>query len=299
MSPAPPPVLVRCPAKINLFLEVVRRRADGYHDIDTVMQAIDLFDDLTVAARDDEAIRLACSDPSLPTDEGNLVVRAALALREATGTARGAELSLVKRVPSQAGLGGGSSDAAGTLVGLNHAWGLGLSRAELMAVAADVGSDVAFFMTDGAARCTGRGEIIEPIEGAAACHYVLVCPPLSVSTPAAYRKLRFPLTPTDRIATMTRCSLVSGDSESLGASLFNRLEGPVFARVPALADAKRQLERSALFTGVAMTGSGSALFGVCRPDEWREARDRVAALALGQTLCVRGIRHGAVLRPSD
>ena len=276
MSPEAPSIRVRCPAKLNLFLEVVRRRADGYHEIDTVMQAISLLDDLEVQARDDGELRLTCSDPSLPTDGRNLVVRAARALREATGCTAGATMRLTKRIPMQAGLGGGSSDAA----------------ADLAAVAAEVGSDVAFFLTGGTARCTGRGERVEPVACAAECFYVLVCPRVSVSTAAAYQKLRFPLTPVRRDATMACHSLVEGDVEGRGASLFNRLEAPAFAMYPALSEVKRRLMATGLFAGVAMTGSGSALFGLCPASQWMSARERVAGLGVGDVLSVRSMGRG-------
>ncbi len=283
---------VRCPAKLNLFLEVVRRRADGYHEIDTVMQAISLFDELEIAPRDDGELRLACSDPALPTDEGNLVVRAALALRERTGCALGATLRLTKRIPSEAGLAGGSSDAAGALVGLNEAWGTALGTEELAELAAAVGSDVAFFLTGGAARCTGRGEQVEPLGTTPRTHYVLVCPQVKVSTALAYGKLRFPLTPVDQVATMTVRSLVDGDIEGLGSSLFNRLEEPALALYPELLEAKRRLEATGLFAGVAMSGSGSALFGLCRPEGRQAAFAGAAELGLGETLAVEGVAHG-------
>ncbi|MFC1806426.1 4-(cytidine 5'-diphospho)-2-C-methyl-D-erythritol kinase [Planctomycetota bacterium] len=288
-------ILVRCPAKLNLFLEVVRRREDGYHELDTVMQAVDLVDELAIRPRDDAELRLVCSDPSLPTDERNLALRAALALREATGGSLGADLRLTKRIPQQAGLGGGSSDAAGALAGLNEAWGTGLDAEDLARLAAQVGSDVAFFLTGGTARCSGRGEVVEPLRSAGEWVYVLVCPEVSVATRAAYEKLRFPLTPVGRNSTMTACRLVEGDVEGLGAALFNRLEGPAFEIHPALFDAKRRLEGTGLFAGVAMTGSGSALFGLCRPERWRHARERVAALRLGDALCVRSIDCGVAV----
>ena len=287
--------MVRCPAKINLFLDVVRRRPDGYHDIDTVMQAIDLFDELEIEPRRDGALTLACSDPTLPTDERNLVVRAAAALREATGCRAGARMRLTKRIPTQAGLGGGSSDAAGALVGLNAAWGLGLPADQLRDVAAGVGSDVPFFLLGGTARCTGRGEQVEPVAGAAQCHYVLVCPHVKVSTAAAYRKLRFPLTPTGLDASMCVYNLVEGNVETVGRCLYNRLEDPAFSIHPMLSDAKSGLAECGVFAGVCMTGSGSALFGLCRPQEAKGACERAAGLGLGRARRVRGIASGVVV----
>jgi len=289
---------VRCPAKLNLFLEVIRRRPDGYHDIDTVMQAIDLYDDLHVSPRAEPALALECSDPALPCDERNLALRAAKALREHTGHRGGAHLRLTKRIPSQAGLGGGSSDAAGALVGLNRAWGLGLSVEELRGVAAQVGSDVAFFLYGGTARCTGRGERVEPVAGPPEQRYVLVCPQVAVSTAEAYKRVRLPLTSAGASASMLIQNLVDGDVEGLGQSLYNRLEDSAFTIDPMLAEVKSRLLASGLFAGVGMTGSGAALFGLCRCEEWVRAYERVAALGLGQTYCVRSITQGAEARPA-
>lgn len=290
-------LLVRCPAKLNLFLEVVRRRPDGYHDLDTVMQAIDLYDDLHVAPRADGALTLECSDPTLPTGERNLVLKAALALREGTGHRGGAHLRLVKRIPAEAGLGGGSSDAAGALVGLNAAWDLGLSSAELGDVAAAVGSDVAFFLAGGTARCTGRGEQVEPAEVAGTFHYVLVCPQAGVSTAAAYRSLCFPLTHRGASASMILCALAEGDIDAVGRSLFNRLETPAFRLHPSLSDGKARLAAVGCFAGVAMTGSGSALFGLCRPADREVAFGETVGLQLGETYAVRSVTHGVRCEP--
>lgn len=295
MTGRPPPLTVRCPAKLNLYLEVVRRRPDGYHDLDTIMQAIDLFDELEVVPRRGPELTLECSDASVPADARNLVVRAALALRRHTGHAGGAHFRLAKRIPAGAGLGGGSSDAAGALVALNRLWGLGLSTARLTEVAAAVGSDVAFFLTGGTARCTGRGEQVEPLPAPRTFHYVLVCPALRVSTAGVYARVRFPLTPRRADAIMPLRELASGDVEGLGRALFNRLEAPAFLGHPSLANGKACLAASGNFVGVAMTGSGSALFGVCRAADRAVALERTMALHLGQTHGVRSLAHGARL----
>ena len=283
---------VRCPAKLNLFLEVVERRPDGYHNLDTIMQAVDLYDELEIVAQPEPELSLECSDPTLPCDERNLVLRAALALRQATGCRVGARFRLAKRIPMQAGLGGGSSDAAGALLGLNQAWCLGLSTESLREIAASVGSDVAFFLYGGTARCRGRGELVEPLPVSARFDYVLLFPRVGVSTAEAYGRLRFPLTPQAPSATILLDSLLAGDVSSLGRSLFNRLEGPAFGIHPRLAEAKGRLAASGLFQGVCMTGSGSALFGLCRPEDAEHAREGTVALRLGQAASVRSVGRG-------
>ncbi|MFP4058503.1 MAG: 4-(cytidine 5'-diphospho)-2-C-methyl-D-erythritol kinase [Candidatus Brocadiia bacterium] len=286
------PVTVRCPAKLNLFLEVLGRRPDGYHDIDTVMQAIDLYDELHIAPRAGPALRLECDCAGLPSDERNLALRAAMALKEETGYPGGARLRLTKRIPVGAGLGGGSSDAAGALVGLDRAWGLGLRDEGLRQLAARVGSDVAFFLRGGTARCTGRGEAVEPAAARLRARYALVCPPLSVSTAEVYKKLRFPLTPTGARASMLVQCLAQGDVEGLGATLYNRLEEPAFHLYPGLREGKSRLEATGLFAGVLMTGSGAALFGLRRPRSPDRLPRSLASLGLGTWYAVRGIGHG-------
>jgi 4-diphosphocytidyl-2-C-methyl-D-erythritol kinase len=161
----PDAIVAWAPAKVNLTLEVVGKRPDGYHAIETLMVAVDLFDTLEVRRGPAGVVALECDPPTLPTDGRNLVVKAADALRRAAGTDQGASLRLTKRIPHEAGLGGGSSDAATTLLALNRLWGLGLGRDELAAVAAGVGSDVAFFLSPPAGWCTGRGEVVtsEPV----------------------------------------------------------------------------------------------------------------------------------------
>lgn len=283
-------VIVRCPAKLNLFLEVVRRRPDGFHELDTVMQAIDLFDDLAITPREEPMLSLECSDPSLPADGRNLVLRAAEALRARTGFRGGAHFALTKRIPPQAGLGGGSSDAAGALVGLNQAWGLGLSREELREVAAGVGSDVAFFLYGGTARCTGRGEVVEPVPARAPCCFVLVCPPFGVSTAAAYGRVR--LTSERARASMLLESLAQGSVAGVGKGLFNRLEDAAFELQPELRGLKARVAGIGLFAGTCMTGSGSGLFGLCEAGVWRRAREAVAGLGAGRVHAVRSVASG-------
>src|SRR5438045_753982 len=175
------------PAKVNLFLEVVGKRPDGFHELRTLMAAVSLYDTLTFAPAPPGPIRLSCPGVPLSTGPENLVVRAAEALRRYAGTDAGADVVLTKRIPLAAGLAGGSTDAAATLVGLNRLWGLGLSRAELMPLAAGLGSDVAFFLAPPCAWCTGRGEVVEPWPLGARLHLVLVAPPFGLGTADVYR----------------------------------------------------------------------------------------------------------------
>jgi 4-diphosphocytidyl-2-C-methyl-D-erythritol kinase len=221
LDPVPPNTLrVLAPAKVNLFLEVLGKRPDGYHEIATLMMAIDLTDVLDLSPSEDGSLSLTCDEPDLSTGPDNLVLKAALRLRAKTGTMSGATIRLTKRIPWAAGLGGGSSDAAATLKGLNELWKLGLSREELSAIGAELGSDVPFFLNGNAAWCTGRGEIIEPVAIGRPLDLVLVKPPEALATAEVYRHVRMPATP--RSGETLRGALAAGDVEAIGRSMHNR-----------------------------------------------------------------------------
>ena len=177
-------------AKINWDLCVLGRRPDGFHELDTVMVNVSLHDTLTFEPAAD--LVLTCDDPTLPTDERNLVVKAARALAAASGKTCGARIHLIKRIPAGGGMGGGSSDCACALIGLNRLWNLGWPPSRLHPLAAELGSDVPFFLYGGWRRCRGRGEIVEPLEGSAdwpPVRLLLVLTPLHVPTPLVYKDL--------------------------------------------------------------------------------------------------------------
>ncbi len=247
------------PAKLNLTLEIVAKRPDGYHAVESLMVPVDLADELEF--RDAEELSLTCDEPTIPTDGRNLVLKAAEALRRTTGSRRGAAIHLRKRIPHEAGLGGGSSDAATTLLALNEIWGLNLPPADLATVAAEIGSDVAFFLARSAAWCTGRGEIVEAESTGAAIDVVIVKPPVGLSTKEIYGRVSVPAHPVD--GTPARGALRTGDLDALGRALFNRLQAPAFAVAPAVESLHREL---AAFgpPGCQLSGSGSALFALCR-----------------------------------
>lgn len=255
-------LVAAAPAKLNLFLEILRKRSDGYHDLESLMVAVDLFDTLELRATHDGQIALACEPATLSAGPDNLVHKAAVALRNhAEQPQLGAAIRLTKRIPTQAGLGGGSSDAAAALAGLNEIWKLGLTRQELLAIAASIGSDVAFFLTPPAAWCTGRGERATPEQSAGGFHFVLVCPPVGLGTAGVYGRLTVPREPVPGAA--VRAAFRCGDPEALGRVIFNRLEGPAFALGPLVGRIRRRLG-SLGACGAMMSGSGSAVFAVCR-----------------------------------
>ncbi|MEY2505586.1 MAG: 4-diphosphocytidyl-2-C-methyl-D-erythritol kinase, partial [Verrucomicrobiota bacterium] len=182
---------VSAPAKINLSFHISGRRADSFHEIETLMAPISLADRLTIEARRGETgIEFFCDDPSVPAGEDNLVVRAARLFQDATKVAAGLKIILEKKIPHGAGLGGGSSDAASTLLGLNELFATGLEENKLIELGAQLGSDVPFFIVRSPAICRGRGEIVAPAELPGRFRLLLVKPDFGVPTPCAYGRWR-------------------------------------------------------------------------------------------------------------
>jgi 4-diphosphocytidyl-2-C-methyl-D-erythritol kinase len=271
------------PAKLNLFLEVLGKRPDGYHELETLMVTVDLHDTLSFTDDPSGRISLRCDDPSLPTGPENLVVQAAERLKADAGVDRGATISLAKAIPAQAGLGGGSSDAAATLTALDRLWELQTPSDRLEALAGEIGSDVAFFRHAPAAVCRGRGERVEPVELPKPFSFVLVCPPVGSSTAEVYHHLVPPARP--RPIGPVLEALSAGDPAALGRTLFNRLQETAERIHPALARARGALEElgPSLLDGHLMSGSGSAYFGLCRdPAAADTAARQLAATGLGR-----------------
>mgnify|MGYP001328556971 CR=1 FL=1 len=257
------------PAKINLFLEVLGRRNDGYHELVTCMVPLAWGDTLQFTAS--SQLSLTCSDPSLPLDENNLVLKAALALQQYSRTTAGASIHLEKRIPSPAGLGGGSSDAAATLRGLNQLWQLQLPVTELMNLAATLGSDVPFFLAGTAAWCRGRGEQVTPIELGCRLALLVVCPQVGLSTPAVYQALQAPSLEVGLPQAVSEVTMLEAlrmkSPENIARSLFNPLQTSAEECLPLLRAVRELLEQApslGLCLGGLMSGSGSSYFAVCR-----------------------------------
>jgi 4-diphosphocytidyl-2-C-methyl-D-erythritol kinase len=274
---SPKPGLVTAShAKVNLFLEVIAKRPDGYHDIETVMHEISLADTVRIVNSPAGKISVECDPPSGgPSGRKNLAYRAADLLRRRYGIKRGVKIFIEKRIPAGAGLGGGSSNAAAVLKGLNKLWRLGLGRKELMELAAEVGSDVPFFIVGGTALCTGRGEKVKPMRFKRRLNFVIVMPSFGVSTAKVYRSEGLNLTLARKRAKLLTWGKASGRNVSICPILFNRLEEATFRLYPEIKRLKTAVARSCS-GGALMCGSGSAVFGLCRDP--REAAKAAAAL---------------------
>jgi 4-diphosphocytidyl-2-C-methyl-D-erythritol kinase len=266
---------VSASAKVNLTLEVLGKRSDGYHEIATVLQAVDLADRIMLEDASDSVV-FGTDSPNVPPDADNLVARAAALLKHAAGVERGARLRLEKRIPVAAGLGGGSSDAAATLLGLNRLWRLRWSLGRLAEVAAVLGSDVPFFLRGGRALATGRGECVRRLEGGGGYAIVLVNPNLALSTREVYgRVTERVFSDGARTQAMIR-ALARRNAAQVAASLYNGLERVVEPAYPVIGQMKAALVGAGAL-GAAMSGSGPTVFGIARSrDHARQIRRRVA-----------------------
>lgn len=265
-------VCVRTPAKLNLFLEVLGKRPDGFHELETLMTPVNLYDFLWFAPADTGEIELACErfpdagesaeeTSRLPEGTDNLVVRAVRLLADRAGVKVGARMKLWKRIPVAAGMAGGSSDAAAALVAANVGWRLDWPRERLLPLAAELGSDVPFFLGTGPAVCRGRGERIEPSAGLGHLHFVVVAPPVGLSTAAVFRCCR-PAEAPRPLAPLLE-ALRAGDLAVAGCSLFNRLQ-PAAAELSPWIDRMKNEFAAGGFVGHQMSGSGTSYFGLCR-----------------------------------
>ena len=250
-------------AKINLTLRVLGRRDDGYHEINTVFQTVTLHDELTFNALDDERLELVCDAPAdIPSDETNLVHRAAVALRERFGVKRGARVNMKKIIPAGGGLGGGSSNAAVALLGLARLWEINTDRGTLTEIGAVLGADVPFFLTGGTALGMGRGTDIHPLADLPLQHFLLVTPEVKVSTVEAYKSLNAPaltkaVSPVNLAVSRTQAEI----SRSLHEVLANDFERMVFQLYPEIERARNALVGVGA-SGSLLSGSGSTVYGL-------------------------------------
>lgn len=251
---------VKAFAKINWSLRILRRRADGYHDLETLFQTISLHD--TIVLMESDRFAITCDDANVPCDETNLVMRAARAINSPP-----MYIALQKRIPAGGGLGGGSSDAAATLQAVDRLFSLGVSRERMQDLALSLGSDVPFFLVGGTAYGTGRGEQLTPLPAAAPVPLLLLFPAERISTTEAFslvRKFSKPL------GVDSYRKMLSDDLLSHAGELVNDFEEPIFKRMPNL----RELRDRLVTSGAAwarMTGSGSTIVGAFRSQSARDA----------------------------
>lgn len=260
-------MLKKSPCKVNLLLNVLGRRADGFHELETVFQPVALCDELTFEPAAN-GVSLSCNEKSLPANSGNLVFRAAEQFLAAARISAGVKIHLEKRIPLAAGLGGGSGNAATTLLALNEFFGRPLAAEKLFEIAAALGSDVPFFLQDKPALAAGRGEQIQPLEpfpALAGKAFLLIHPGFGISTPWAYQNLaRFPaaLNGQKGRAQKIIARLQTSDLSPASAEFYNSLEAPAFEKFPIL-----KLFKEFLLAGGAraalMSGSGSTTFAIC------------------------------------
>lgn len=296
-APSTTGVRVRCPAKINVGLWIVGRRPDGYHDVDTILQTISLEDTLTLEPAREEGLALTTSGRTIEGAGPNLVERAWDLLR-AEGLARdhGVRARLVKRIPMGAGLGGGSSDAAGLLVGANRLFDLGLSTSDLQALGARLGADVPFLIRGGTARGTGRGDQVRQLCPIPPLWTVLASPPFGIATTWAYGQVRKRLTHLGTAGNVLETAIAAGHISEMAAAMRNVFEDVVLSDYPVLDALKRAMESRGAIKAQ-LTGSGSSLFGFV------STHDEALAIAKGiagtgaEVRVVRTLERGVAVAP--
>jgi 4-diphosphocytidyl-2-C-methyl-D-erythritol kinase len=287
-------VAVQAPAKLNLFFEVLGKRNDGFHEIETLMVPINLYDSLTFSPDPSGRISLHCrwartADAAalgeLPASAENLATKAAVLLRERAGISTGARMRLVKRIPSAAGLGGGSSDAAAALLAANSGWKVNWSTERLMVLAAELGSDVPFFLAGGAAICRGRGEVVEPVGRLGTLFGVVVRPPVGLNTAEVYRHCR-PGRPACSVQPLVR-AMRRGDFGRLKSLMHNRLEEAAEGLCPWVGRLQHEFARLNC-VAAQMSGSGTSYFAICHHAQHaRRVAGRLRSRGVGRVYAVR------------
>jgi len=253
---------IKAYAKVNIGLDVVGTREDGYHLLDMVMQTVELHDDIQLTRREDDQVILTCDDPMVPTDDRNLAIKAVRALENALGRKFGVDIHLKKRIPSQAGLGGGSSDGAAVLKGVNDLFQLGLSLEQLATLAVKLGADVPYFLYGGTMRCQGIGEVLSILPTIPECRIVIVKPKVGMSTKYVYDNLD-PNIHADMSAVIR--GFFDQDIHAIASNMSNVLETVTASSLREINIVKEALmEAGAL--GVSMSGSGTAVFGIFPPN---------------------------------
>lgn len=255
----------KAPAKINLTLDILNKREDGYHEVEMIMTMVDLSDRLELEALDRDEIVITSSVGYIPLDEKNHAYQAARLIKERYGIRQGVHIHIDKQIPVSAGLGGGSSDAAAALRGLNRLWKMNISTDELQKLGAEIGSDVPFCVTGGTVLATGRGERLEPLPSLPPCWVVLAKPSVSVSTAEVYRRFDVAFNTEEPKSGRMRDAIERRDFAAICASLGNMLEQVTVRIHPEVGRIKACMQRLGA-DGVQMSGSGPTVFGLVRKE---------------------------------
>ncbi|MFA9559781.1 4-(cytidine 5'-diphospho)-2-C-methyl-D-erythritol kinase [Evansella sp. AB-rgal1] len=256
--------IIKAPAKINLTLDVVRKREDGYHDVEMVMTTVDLADRIQLTTIDSDRISIDVSHGFVPNNENNLAYQAANVLKSRLGINKGISIVIDKQIPVSAGLAGGSTDAAAVLRGLNEMWGLGLSMSELAEIGLEIGSDVPFCVHGGTALATGRGEKLEFLPPPPPCWVILVKPPIGVSTRDIYQRLKVNQLIHPDTNGMIK-AIEEQNFEDICSKLENVMEKATFELHPSVKNIKKRITQYGA-DGVVMSGSGPTIFALTQND---------------------------------
>lgn len=260
-------IRVRAHAKINLYLDVVGKREDGYHNLETIFHSIGLHDDVIICKQETKDITVRCEHPKVPCDSRNLAYRAAQLLSNAVDGIGGIAIDIHKRIPVAAGLAGGSANAAAVLHGVNELFGLGFTQETLMRFGAQLGADVPFCLHGGAALGLGIGDQLTRLPALPDVSLLLLNSGIEISTAAVFKKLNFSLTTREKEGIIIKTYIEKGDVVGIGKNLYNLLEVPVFSQYPEIAALKTELSIQTGCYGALMSGSGATLFAVMRDSD--------------------------------
>ena len=255
-------IRLRAHAKINLYLDVVGKREDGYHTLETIFHSVAVHDDVILRKQEIPGISVHCDHPGVPCDSRNLAYRAARCLSERVGGIGGVAIDIRKRIPVAAGLAGGSANAAAVLHGVNALFDLGFSQETLMQIGATLGADVPFCLHGGAALGLGIGDQLTRLPALSSVPILLLNPGIEISTAAVFKKLNFSLTTRENSGIIIKTCLETEDVPGIGKNLYNRLEVPVFSDYPEIAELKTELSTQTGVSGALMSGSGATVFAL-------------------------------------
>lgn len=259
-------ITIKTYGKVNLYLEVVKKREDGYHELQMIMQSISLYDRVSVKETEKDEILLYTNSPYIPKDDGNIAVQAAKLMKEEFHIDKGVEITIDKNIPVAAGLAGGSANAAGVLKGLNELWELDLSEGTLRDLGLRLGADVPFSVMEGAAIAEGIGERLTAIAGLKNTWMVLCKPGISVSTPEVYKELNLSVLETRPLSKAFLTAIEKRDLRSISKTMYNALESVTLKKHAAIEDIKKKMMQYNAI-GSMMTGSGPTVFGIFKDQE--------------------------------